>query len=162
MFLITSIMVAIIVIEDIIMKLSTKSRYAVRLMVNLTFAYQKGPVQLNEIAKREEVSEKYLSQIVILLRGAGLIQSVRGAKGGYLLSKTPSQITVKDIVEVMEGGLNIVDCLSDDKYCKRSQTCITKNVWDKVTSSISKTLEEISLENLADQVQDKDKPMYYI
>ncbi|OQY35253.1 MAG: hypothetical protein B6241_01800 [Spirochaetaceae bacterium 4572_59] len=135
------------------MKLSTKSRYALRLMVNLTFASKKEPVQLNEIAKREEVSEKYLSQIVIFLRGAGLIQSVRGAKGGYLLNKAPSLITVKDIVEVMEGGLNIVDCLNEDKYCQRSEKCVTKHVWDKVSRAISQTLEEISLEDLASQVQ---------
>lgn len=144
------------------MKLSTKSRYAARLMVNLTFSYQKGPVQLSEIAKVEEVSEKYLSQIVILLRAAGLIQSVRGAKGGYLLSKAPALITLKNIVEVMEGGLNIVDCLNDDKNCNRAEKCVTRHVWDKVTKAISKTLEEITLEDLASQVQEKDKPMYYI
>jgi len=144
------------------MKLSTKSRYAARLMVNLAWHYQKGPVQLNEIARVEEVSEKYLSQIVILLRGAGLIRSVRGAKGGYLLTREPARISIKEIVEVMEGGLSIVDCLDDAGSCGRSGKCITRCVWDKVSTAISRTLEEITLEDLAGQVRTDGEPMYFI
>lgn len=144
------------------MKLSTKSRYASRLMVNLAFSYQKGPAQLNEIARKEEISEKYLSQIVILLRGAGLIRSVRGAKGGYLLTRDPAQITLRDIVEVMEGGLNIVDCLKEEDACGRSGKCLTRQVWDKVSLAIRTTLEEITLKDLALRLQESGEPMYYI
>ena len=144
------------------MKLSTKSRYASRLMVNLALVYQKGPVQLNEIAKKEEISEKYLSQIVILLRSAGLIRSIRGAKGGYLLTRSPEEITLKDIVEVMEGGLNIVDCLDENEPCGRTGKCITRQVWEKVTKAITRTLEEISLKDLTEQVRDPEIVMYYI
>ena len=144
------------------MKLSTKSRYAARLMVNLALVYKQGPIQLNEIAKREEISEKYLSQIVILLRGAGLIRSVRGAKGGYLLSRDPAEITLKDIVEVTEGGLNILDCLNDEESCGRSGKCVTKQIWDRVTAVITETLENITLQDLAEQIQDSGKGMYYI
>ena len=139
------------------MKLSTKSRYAARLMVNLSLSYQKGPAQLNEIARREEVSEKYLSQIVILLRGAGLIRSVRGAKGGYLLAREPSAITIRDIVEVMEGGLQIVDCLNSAGTCGRDEKCVTRQVWDKVTLAIAETLESITLEDLSRQAQDMEQ-----
>ena len=144
------------------MKLSTKSRYATRLMVNLVFTYQKGPIQLNEIAQKEDVSEKYLSQLVIQLRAAGLIRSIRGAKGGYLLAKAPSTISLKDIVETMEGGLNIVDCLGESKSCSKSEKCVSRHVWDKVTRAIRETLEGITLEELANQVDESDRPMYYI
>ncbi|MDA3956286.1 RrF2 family transcriptional regulator [Oceanispirochaeta sp.] len=144
------------------MKLSTKSRYATRLMVNLAWNFQQGPMQLNEISRKEEISEKYLSQIVITLRGAGLIRSVRGAHGGYLLTKDPAGITLKEIVEVMEGGLDIVDCLNNEKNCNRSGQCITRNVWNKVSLAIKKALEEISLDDLAKQVREADEPMYFI
>ncbi len=144
------------------MKLSTKSRYACRLMVNLALVYQQGPIQLNEIAKREDISEKYLSQIVILLRGSGLIRSVRGAKGGYLLTKGPESITLRDIVEVMEGGLNIVDCLDESEPCGRSGKCLTRQVWNKVSQAIKDTLEGITLKDLAEQIRNPENVMYYI
>jgi len=144
------------------MKLSTKSRYATRLMVNLAWNFQQGPVQLNDISRKEEISEKYLSQIVITLRGAGLIRSLRGAHGGYLLAREPNKISLKEIVEVMEGGLDIVDCLDDEKNCGRSGICITRNVWNKVSQAIKTTLDEISLEELARQARASDDPMYFI
>ena len=144
------------------MKLSTKSRYAARLMVNLAWNFQQGPVQLGEISKNEEISEKYLSQIVITLRGAGLIRSIRGAHGGYLLAREPEKITLREIVEVMEGGLDIVDCIDDEKNCGRSGICVTRNVWDKVSRAIKTTLDEISLEALAKQARTSEDPMYFI
>ncbi|QEN08626.1 Rrf2 family transcriptional regulator [Oceanispirochaeta crateris] len=144
------------------MKLSTKSRYATRLMVNLAWNYHQGPMQLNEISRKEDISEKYLSQIVITLRGAGLIRSVRGAHGGYLLTRDPQEISLRNIVEVMEGGLDIVDCLSDEQNCSRSGQCITRDVWNKVSAAIKESLEEISLDELAKQVRQSDEPMYFI
>ena len=144
------------------MKLSTKSRYATRLMVNLAWNYQQGPVQLNDISRKEDISEKYLSQIVITLRGAGLIRSLRGAHGGYLLAREPEGISLKEIVEVMEGGLDIVDCLEDEHHCGRSGFCITRNVWDKVSDAIKTTLEGISLDELAKQARTSGDPMYFI
>ncbi|MDC7235669.1 MAG: Rrf2 family transcriptional regulator [Spirochaetales bacterium] len=144
------------------MKLSTKSRYAVRLMINLAWNYQQGPSQLNEVSRKEEISEKYLSQIVINLRGAGLIRSIRGAHGGYLLTRDPALITIREIVEIMEGGLDIVDCLSDEENCSRSGICLTRNVWDKVSTAIKETLEAINLAELSEQVNKSDDPMYFI
>jgi len=131
-------------------------------MVNLAWNFQQGPVQLNDISRKEEISEKYLSQIVITLRGAGLIRSLRGAHGGYLLAREPNKISLKEIVEVMEGGLDIVDCLDDEKNCGRSGICITRNVWNKVSQAIKTTLDEISLEELARQARASDDPMYFI
>ncbi|MBF9017065.1 MULTISPECIES: Rrf2 family transcriptional regulator [unclassified Oceanispirochaeta] len=144
------------------MKLSTKSRYAVRLMINLAWNYKQGPSQLNEIARKEEISEKYLSQIVINLRAAGLIRSVRGAHGGYLLTQNPALTTLKEIVEVMEGGLDIVDCLTDEDNCGRSGQCLTRNVWNKVSQAIKDTLADINLADLSKQVNKSNVPMYFI
>ncbi|MFA5284396.1 MAG: Rrf2 family transcriptional regulator, partial [Smithellaceae bacterium] len=95
------------------MKLSTRTRYGVRLMTVLAQNYGKGPVFLKDIAKGENISEKYLSLIIIPLRGVGLINSVRGAHGGYNLSKEPSQITLKEIVDVLEGDCSLVDCVKN-------------------------------------------------
>ncbi|OHD31816.1 MAG: hypothetical protein A2086_05415, partial [Spirochaetes bacterium GWD1_27_9] len=114
------------------MKLSTRSRYGVRLMFELAVNYNKGAMQLNDISSKEEISEKYLSQIVIQLRLSGLINSIRGSQGGYLLAKRPEEITIKDIVESLEGGLDIVDCVEDQTTCKRSTICVTQMVWKKL------------------------------
>src|SRR4030042_540461 len=95
------------------MKLSTRTRYGVRLMVALALNYGKDPVFLKDIAKGENISEKYLSLIIIPLRGVNLVNSVRGAHGGYNLSKEPSQITLKEIVDVLEGECSLVDCVKN-------------------------------------------------
>lgn len=128
----------------------------------MAWSFKQGPSQLNEIARKEEISEKYLSQIVINLRGAGLIRSIRGAHGGYLLTKDPALITLKDIVEVMEGGLDIVDCLSDEENCSRSEQCLTRAVWNKVSQAIKDTLSEINLSELSKQINKNKEPMYFI
>ena len=103
---------------------------------------------LKDIARNEELSEKYLSQLVMPLKASGLINSVRGAQGGYLLARPPEQITVKDIVEVLEGDLAPSDCSKDNSLCSRSSYCITRDVWEKLEKSISKTLKSITLNDL--------------
>ncbi|MDC7220912.1 MAG: Rrf2 family transcriptional regulator [Spirochaetales bacterium] len=143
------------------MKLSAKTRYAVRLMVNLALNYRQGPVQLNEISAKEGISEKYLGQIVITLRSAGLVRSVRGAKGGYLLVNDPSEVSLKDIVEIMEGGMDIIDKFENEESGS-SEMCITSHVWDKVGRAINEVLENIKLNELAHRVQEESRPMYFI
>ena len=93
------------------MKITTRSRYGVRLMLELARNFDKGQVLLKDIARNEEISEKYLSLIIIPLRTAGLVQSTRGAHGGYSLTRPPEEITLKDIVQVLEGGISLVDCV---------------------------------------------------
>ncbi|HOV12955.1 MAG TPA: Rrf2 family transcriptional regulator [Spirochaetota bacterium] len=130
------------------MKLSTRSRYGVRLMYELAEKYDKGPVQLNDISKDQDISEKYLGQIVIQLKSAGLINSLRGAQGGYFLSKNPSKITVREIVETLEGGINVVNCLEDNTKCKREDICITQKVWQTLNEGIKSILEKFTLSDL--------------
>ncbi len=136
------------------MKLSTRSRYGLRLMLVLARNYGKGNTFLKEIAREEDISEKYLSLIIIPLKGVGLVNSVRGASGGYTLARDPAQITLKDIMDVLEGDC-LVDCLKDPKSCSRVNTCASHDIWAMLGGKISETLSGITLEQLVRMNQDK-------
>ncbi|MFB3924475.1 MAG: Rrf2 family transcriptional regulator [Syntrophales bacterium] len=129
------------------MKLSTRARYGVRMMLALARNYGKGPVYLRDIAREEEISEKYLSLIIIPLRAVGLVNSTRGAHGGYNLARLPDQITLKEIVEVLEGNC-LVDCVKDPSICSRVPTCASRDVWAMVGGKISEALSSVTLEQL--------------
>src|SRR5512137_407114 len=130
------------------MKLSTKTRYGVRLMVALGLNYGKRPVFLKDIAKRENISEKYLSLIIIPLRGIGLVNSIRGAHGGYNLAKDPSKITLKEIVDVLEGDCSLVNCVKNPSSCSRVPICASHDIWVIVCEKISSILGSITLDML--------------
>ncbi len=117
------------------------------MMLALARNYGQGSVYLKEIAKLEEISEKYLSLIIIPLKGVGLVKSIRGAHGGYALAKPPAEITLKDIVDVLEGNC-LVDCVNDPGACARMQTCASRDVWEMLCGKISDVLESITLEKL--------------
>jgi Rrf2 family protein len=130
------------------MKLSTRARYGVRIMVELALNYGRGPVFLKDISRRQSISEKYLSLIIIPLRGVGLVNSRRGAYGGYSLAKEPSQITMKEIVDVLEGDCSLVDCVKNPSACSRVPLCASHDIWAMVGNRISETLNSITLEML--------------
>ncbi len=136
------------------MKLSTRTRYGVRMMLALARHYGQGSVYLKDIAKIEEISEKYLSQIIIPLRGVGLVHSVRGAYGGYSLAKAPSEITLKDIVDVLEGDC-LVDCVRDPGVCPRTLSCASRDVWDLLGGKISELLASVTMEKLLQMDEEK-------
>lgn len=136
------------------MKLSTRSRYGLRLMLALARNYGKGNTFLKEIAREEGISEKYLSIIIIPLKGVGLVNSVRGASGGYTLAREPAQITLKDIMDVLEGDC-LVDCLRDPKSCSRVDICASHDIWAMLSSRISETLSGITLEQLVTMNREK-------
>ena len=135
------------------MKLSTRSRYGVRMMHELALHYEGEPVILKDIAARQDISEKYLSKLVIPLKGASLVNSARGAHGGYTLSRHPSKITLLEIVEILEGGITPVECVKNEKLCGRSGSCTTRDVWCRLDRSISGFLASVTLEDL---VQGRD------
>ena len=139
------------------MKISTRARYGTRLMLELGLYYGKAPIFLKDIARREEISEKYLSQIIIPLKAQGLVSSFRGAKGGYLLSKPPSQITIKEIVEILEGGLNLLRCVRDLSVRHRASKCATRDVWGLLEDKITNTLSSITLEDLVKIYKEKQE-----
>lgn len=131
------------------MKLSTRTRYGVRFMLDLALKHGTGPTLLKDIAKEEGISEKYLSLIVIPLKAAGLLKASRGANGGYNLSKDPSAITLKEIVECLEGKIFLVDCVSDPRECIKSRSCATRDVWQSVADKMSETLDSLTLADIA-------------
>ena len=132
------------------MKLSTKGRYGVTAMYDLAMHVGKGPISLKSVAERQEISEHYLEQLMGQLRKAGLVKSTRGAQGGYMLTKQPTDITVGDIVRVMEGPIAPVDCLLSEapSCCDKVGRCVTRGVWRKVGDSIAKVLDDITLADL--------------
>ncbi len=130
------------------MNLSTRVRYSARLMLELALNYGNGPMLLKEIAKRQDISLGYLEHLLPPLKTAGLVNSTRGARGGYSLSKKPSQITLKDITQAMEGTLSLVKCIDEPATCSRVSSCVTRDVWSELEENISNTLEAITLEEL--------------
>ncbi|MCX5852469.1 MAG: Rrf2 family transcriptional regulator [Deltaproteobacteria bacterium] len=137
------------------MKLTTRSRYGVRIMVALADSNGMGPVFLKDIAKQEDLSEKYLSLIVIPLRRAGLIQSTRGAYGGYILARDAKDITVGEIVDVLEGGTCVSDCVENPSKCSRASTCAVRDIWSDLGDSIKSTLDRITLASLVKKARAK-------
>ncbi len=137
------------------MKVSTRTRYGLRLMLGLALASGRGPVMLREIAQKEAISEKYLSQIIIPLRTSGLVNSYRGAHGGYVLAKEPSRITVRQIVEVLEGGIQLIN--ADNSAGEREQVSIkvTHDIWKQASKKLAATLESITLRDLVERYQEK-------
>lgn len=141
------------------MKLSTKGRYGVSAMYDLALYYGQGAISLKSVAQRQAISEHYLEQLMGTLRKAGFVKSIRGAQGGYMLTKEPSQISVGDIIRVMEGPIAPVDCLLagkiNNEYCNRASSCVTRNVWEKVRDSITGVLDSITLDDLCKEEIDK-------
>ena len=146
------------------MKFSTRIRYGTRFMINLAKHYGQGALFLRDIANAEDISEKYLSQIVIALRCAGLINSFRGMNGGYILAKPPAEITLKDIVITLEGNANFTNCIDQPELCQKNSKCNAQNLWKEVGEKFYGILENISLESLVDQdnKQKQDLVMYNI
>lgn len=146
------------------MKLSTRARYGVRLMLELALNSGKGQVFLKDIAREEELSEKYLSLIIIPLKARGLVSSTRGAHGGYTLAKPATEITLKEIVDILEGDICLVDCVKNPSACSRSDTCASRDLWTKVSDRISQTLDAITLDELVRMSREKGEgtSMYHI
>ena len=140
------------------MRLSTRSRYGVRLMLELALNYGRGNLDLKEVAKNEDISLKYLSQIVIPLRQARLVISQRGSRGGYTLSRRPEEVSLKDIVQVLEGDLALVECVRDGSSCRRASICVTQEIWAKLSRVIDDTLMTVTLADLVSRYNEKNCP----
>jgi Rrf2 family protein len=125
-------------------------------MLDLALNFGKEPVLLRDIARRQEVSEKYLEHSVSALRKAGLVRSIRGARGGYVLAKSPSEIRLSEIMEVLEGSMAPVDCVGDPKVCHRANLCITREIWAKMKEAIDNILESITLQDMVEQQKKKE------
>jgi Rrf2 family transcriptional regulator, iron-sulfur cluster assembly transcription factor len=134
------------------MRLTTKSRYGTRLVIDLAINSQNGPVKLNDISKRQGMSLKYLEKLIKKLKDTGFVKSVRGPNGGYLLAKPMSSISVGDIVRVLEGSDSITDCSDKENVCgicNRAGECITQWIWMEASEAMFKKLNSFKLDKLA-------------
>lgn len=114
-----------------------------------------GPIASHTIAQRQEISERYLEQLLIPLKQAGLVKSVRGAQGGYILGRAPQDIAVGDIIRVLEGPLAPVDCVNElrSEVCRRAEACVTRSIWAEIRDSIAEILDSYSLQDLVDETR---------
>ena len=138
------------------MKISTKGRYALRLMLDLALHDTGEPTRIRDIAARQEISEKYLEQIISTLNKAGFVRSIRGPQGGYHLVKKPEQYTVGMILRLTEGSLAPVACLEDEvNLCERQEGCVTLRLWQMLDRAISEVVDKITLADLVEWQEQK-------
>ncbi len=130
------------------MKISTKGRYGLRILADLALHDDGSPRLIREISASQDISEKYAGRLIIELRRAGFLRSVRGAKGGYVLTRKPSEITLLEVIEVMEGETSIVDCVACPGKCPRSKSCGARGIWAGVNSAIRNSLARATLEDV--------------
>jgi len=130
------------------MKLSTRGRYSTRLMMELALHFGEGPVLLKDISKVQDISLKYLGQLIIPLKIAGLIKSTRGSHGGYFLSRTPDKIKLSEVINAVEGPIAFSECVDSPDICYRSKTCAARDVWEEATRQFNKTLSDITLSDM--------------
>lgn len=134
------------------MKLSTKGRYGVKAMVDLAINYGEEPSSIKSISERQNISEYYLEQLFSSLRKSGLIKSIRGAQGGYILSRRPEDITVAQIMGILEGPIEISDCIdaSKENVCSNIDSCATRLLWARIKQSIDSVMESTTLQDMVD------------
>ena len=135
------------------MKITTKGRYGLRALIDLAKYSEIEPVSINSIATRQGISERYLEQLMTLLKKAGLIKSIRGAGGGYVLAREIGEISVGDVLRALEGSLESVECagFNQEDSCEAAGGCVTKYVWQRINESINRTVNEISLKQLVEE-----------
>jgi Rrf2 family protein len=147
------------------MKLSTRARYGTRALLDLALHSGEGAVLLKDIARRQEVSLPYLEHVITPLRTAGLVKTIRGARGGLLLVKPPSEIKLSEVVQLLEGSIAPVDCVNDPNVCHRAASCVTRDIWIEMTEAMSQVLDSTTLQDLVERQKQKGQPeskMYYI
>jgi Rrf2 family protein len=148
------------------MKISTKGRYGLRALVDLCLHHQSNkPVLLRDVATRQKISRRYLERLFTSLKAVGILRSVRGASGGYILAKDPNEITAYDVLKALEGPITAVDCVENKEKCPMSSRCVTHRLWGDITKDITGRLKNLSLGDLArmqTQIESDQSHMYYI
>ncbi len=148
------------------MKISTRARYGVRAMLDLAIHYEAGPVLVKDIARRQQISGKYLEQILITLKLVGLVRSIRGMHGGFLLAKPPAAIKLSDIVRALDGSLAPVECVDDPELYPRSSFCAAHELWKEVNRAVCGVLESVTLKDFVErqlkkEAEAKVRGLYY-
>ena len=138
------------------MKISTKGRYGLRILIDLATHDSDKPRMLRDIAKSQQISEKYISRLVIDLRRAKLVRSVRGVNGGFHLAKSPGEITLLEVLETMEGPISVVDCVRSPETCKRQSLCPARDIWQRLNDGIRELTQKITLDDILDAYRMRD------
>lgn len=145
------------------MKISMKSDYGVRAVVDLALHYGQGLTQSADIAARQGIPEPYLDQLLTVLRKAGIVRSTRGPKGGHALAKPPAEMTLGHVIGALEGPLAPMGCVDDVRMCQQSGDCVQREVWQQVKAAMDAVLDATTIESLAKKQAARDtQPMYYI
>ena len=149
------------------MRISTRGEYGIRAMLDLALNFQQGPISLHSIAQRQAISEPYLEQLFTGLRKAGLVTSLRGVHGGYQLAREPAAIKLGEIIRVLEGPIDLMDCAAEtagETTCRNSARCATRLFWQKLRDSIVQVLDSNTLADLVISARElnKDSLTYYI
>ena len=147
------------------MKLSTRGRYGLRALLDLAVHQGEGLVLLKDIARRQEVSLPYLEHLITPLVAAGLVKSTRGARGGVLLLRSPAEVKLSEVVQLLEGSIAPVDCVNDPKVCNRSASCVTRDIWIQMKEAMTQVLDSTTLQDLVERQRQKgqiETGMYYI
>ena len=133
------------------MKLSSRTRYGMRAILELAMEYGKNPMQIKMIAEHEDISSKYLEQLIAMLKMSGLVRSIRGPRGGYMLTRSPSQITLKEVFQTLDGPTVPADCKVHQEFSPRCPDCAMRRVWKELQSSISTVLDSYTLSDLIEK-----------
>lgn len=139
------------------MKISTRGRYALRLMIDLAIHGNGGVVSLRDVSKRQGISDKYLEQIVTPMAKAGLVRSMRGANGGYMLTRRPEEYTVGEILLPLEGDLAPVECATDSEFCQRCNECVTVGLWREIHQAVAQVVDNTTLADLVERQKQMKK-----
>lgn len=131
------------------MRMSTRGRYGARVMLELALRHKDGAISIKDIAESQEISAKYLVQIITSLKAAGLVTSIRGSGGGYVLSRPPAKITLGEVIRTLEGSIAPVHCVNDGTSCPRTDLCVTHDVWVQMKDAMDNILNSLDLEKMA-------------
>jgi len=144
------------------MKLSTRTRYGIRAALELAETYGQGPLQIKVIAERQDISVKYLEQLMTMLKSAGFIRSIRGSKGGYVLAREPAKTKLSEIFTALEGQPVTVECLENENRCARAIDCVTRQVWLQVQQAVMDVLDSMTLQDLVEKAKNAKNLNYQI
>jgi Rrf2 family cysteine metabolism transcriptional repressor len=140
------------------MRLSTRGRYGLRTLLDLALHQDEGLILLKDIARRQEFSLPYLEHLIAPLVGADLVGSTRGARGGVWLLKPPAEIKLGEVVQLLEGSIGPVDCVSNPDLCRRSASCATRDIWAEMKEAMSQVLDSVTLQDLVERQRQKGQP----
>ncbi len=147
------------------MKLSTRGRYATRALLDLALHQGGGPTLLKDIAQRQQISVRYLEHLITPLIAGGILRSTRGARGGVWLTKSPEEIRLSEVIQLVEGPLSVVECINNPEICSRSAFCVTRDVWSELKRAMNEILESTTLQDLVERQKQKEQivtAMYHI